>query len=191
MSDWYKQRARLTSDSRMKGKADYRDRPKKGTIEQRLKIKVEKAAPNTEYDVFFNGGFLAVLTTNSEGRGKLKFRHRAVQRRPQRPRHAGRLPARGGRRCDRSRTGPRRVPGKRLKHPPGCIPDALPLSPQTTARGLSPRAVVLSERPRPDPCVYTSRHDIHRTFLPDNHDLPARHARARDAGRWPSAMRPG
>ena len=74
MSDWYKQRARLSSSTRMKGKADYRDRPKKGTTEQRLKVKVEKASPNTEYDVFFNGEFLAVLTTNAGGRGKLKFR---------------------------------------------------------------------------------------------------------------------
>jgi len=74
MSSWYKQRARMSSADRMKGKADYRDRPKRGTTEQRLKIEVEKAASNTSYDVFFNGEFLGVLTTNSGGWGKLKFR---------------------------------------------------------------------------------------------------------------------
>lgn len=74
MSDWYKQRARMESSGRMKGKADYRDRPKRGTTEQRLQIQVEKADRNTEYDVLFNGEFLGVLTTNSDGRGKIKFR---------------------------------------------------------------------------------------------------------------------
>lgn len=72
---WYKARARMeSSNSRMKGKADYKEREKRGTIEQRLQVRIEKAASNTAYDVFFNDDLIGTVTTNEFGRAELKLR---------------------------------------------------------------------------------------------------------------------
>jgi len=73
-SSWYKARARLESDGALKGKADYRDRPKRGTTEQRLQVKIENATPGEQFDVRFNGDVIGTITANSLGIAKLKLR---------------------------------------------------------------------------------------------------------------------
>lgn len=72
--DWYEARARLTSESSIKGKAVYRDRQRRRGLEQRLQVEIERARPFTSYVVIFKGRRLGVIRTNLLGRGKLKLR---------------------------------------------------------------------------------------------------------------------
>lgn len=73
---WYRARARMQSEGDMKGKTDYRERERRGALEQRIQVHVQRAQADTEYEVFLNDTSIGFLTTSSDGEGKLYMRTR-------------------------------------------------------------------------------------------------------------------
>ncbi|MEC9372333.1 MAG: hypothetical protein VYC34_00745, partial [Planctomycetota bacterium] len=67
-------RAELGGKSRASGKADYRDRMRRGTIEQRFSVEVEDAKPGETLEVHVNGALFGTMTVDDLGRAELQFR---------------------------------------------------------------------------------------------------------------------
>ena len=57
-----------------KAKAIYEEREKKGKIEQRLKVEIEKAKPGTVFVIAVNGRTIGTVKANSLGRGQVHFK---------------------------------------------------------------------------------------------------------------------
>ena len=67
-------KTRLSGTSLMSGSAKYRERTKKGTIEQRFSVQVEDGVPGAILNVDINGQMLGIIVLDDLGFGELQFR---------------------------------------------------------------------------------------------------------------------
>ncbi|GJM19534.1 MAG: hypothetical protein DHS20C14_17470 [Phycisphaeraceae bacterium] len=73
--DQLRLRARLrTSGVRARGNADYRERVRKGELERRLKVEIERGTPNIEFVIEVDGVAVAKARTNGFGYAEVNFR---------------------------------------------------------------------------------------------------------------------
>lgn len=70
----HKAKARFFGPSAMKGWAQYEEKHKNGQLTQRLRVKINHAAPHQTLAVYVNGDVVGTLKTNSGGSGKLDLR---------------------------------------------------------------------------------------------------------------------
>ncbi len=62
--------ARLAGDTAARGEAEYESEAEHGRTEQKFKVTVEQAAPETAYSVAVDGIVVGELTTDAQGRGR-------------------------------------------------------------------------------------------------------------------------
>jgi hypothetical protein len=67
-------RARLSGNTPASGKADYRERTKKNTLEQRFSVQIEGAAPGAIMPVLVNGAQVGLIFIDDFGLGEIQFR---------------------------------------------------------------------------------------------------------------------
>jgi hypothetical protein len=73
-SNDHRVRADLECGCLASGKADYRERDRKGRIEQRFSVEVEDAAPGEMWQVHVNDMLVGIIVTDEFGFGELQFR---------------------------------------------------------------------------------------------------------------------
>lgn len=73
-SNQYRVRADLSGKTLASGNADYRERMRGNTLEQRFSVEVEDFAPDTELTVEVNGMLFGTIITDGFGGGELQFR---------------------------------------------------------------------------------------------------------------------
>ncbi|MEX2219939.1 MAG: hypothetical protein WD749_14400 [Phycisphaerales bacterium] len=75
-ADGLRLEARLSgSGTAMKGQARYEERAvSRNRLQQRFKVQVERAAPNTTYPILVNGTKVGSITTNTFGRAEREMR---------------------------------------------------------------------------------------------------------------------
>jgi len=66
--------ARFAGPGLTSGKAEYRERARNNTIQQRFKVEVEDATPGDEFAVSVNGLFIATIFADGLGRAEIQFR---------------------------------------------------------------------------------------------------------------------
>jgi len=67
-------RARMSGATLMSGKADYRERTRDNTLEQRFSVEVEDATPGETLEVRVNGALFGTITADDFGVAELQFR---------------------------------------------------------------------------------------------------------------------
>jgi len=73
-STTHRVRAELTGNTAASGQADYRERMRKGVLEQRFSIEVEDAVPGDILAVAVNGTVVGMIVINDLGIGELEYR---------------------------------------------------------------------------------------------------------------------
>ena len=72
--DDFRLRARMSGNTLVSGKADYRERTRDNTLEQRFSVEVEDAAPGETFEVRVNGALFGTITADDLGVAELQFR---------------------------------------------------------------------------------------------------------------------
>lgn len=72
--DLQRLRARLSGNGRASGQADYRETARGPGVVRSFSVEIERAAPNTTYDVLVGSAVIGRITTNALGTGDLNMR---------------------------------------------------------------------------------------------------------------------
>jgi hypothetical protein len=67
-------RARMSGNTLASGKADYRERMRNGTLEQRFSVEVEDATPGDVMQININGTLFGTIVIDDLGVGELQYR---------------------------------------------------------------------------------------------------------------------
>lgn len=70
----FRTRARLNGNTLASGKADYRERDRNGTVEQRFSVEVEDATPGAVMQIHVNDVLIGTIVIDDLGIGELQYR---------------------------------------------------------------------------------------------------------------------